>query len=197
MGCQELLPWDDEVTLKNLQDWSKMLKNGLLIRERHCRLDLDCSDVSKLALARYLSTVDRVISAMLARDRLDSLGDGRFSYNSNSFNVLGFEIRAVVKLSANWKGQCLQICCEGCGVDGPIGLNRELDFQLEAEIRPGPFLLIADVWVGIPWQQDRWLGSRSIVQRVLDLVLDRIERRFRRGLRKDVMAWISCRANYE
>jgi hypothetical protein len=174
-----------------------MLKNGLLIRERHCRLERNELGCSELALGRYLASVDRVVSALLARDRLELLGHGRYLYHSNSLNVLGFELQAVVKMRAAWNGVCLRISCEDCRIDGLIGLDRHLDFRLEAEMRPVPSALLADVWVGIPWQRDRWLGSRSMVQRVLELVLDRIERRFRRGLRKDLMAWMACLARMD
>lgn len=162
----------------------------MVARERHCRLDLAGAGSDHDRLADYLALVDRPLSALLARDRLRRLGTGRFSYQSRPFRLLRFELVPSLELGAVWGAGELALSAEHCRIAGLGRWERALDFDLSARLRPAPEGLdgMARVSLVLPAALPAW--SHSLAGAALEQVLDRIERRLERGLRKDLLTWL-------
>ena len=167
---------------------------GSVVRERQCRLELQPMAATEQQLAAYLALVDRPVTALLARDRMRRLQPGLFSYSSRPIRLLHFELVPSLELHAVWEEGELHLHCSNCQIVGLGRRERALRFDLSARLRPAAGGLdgIVSVSLLLPPVLPAW--SRSLAGAALEQVLDRIERRLKRGLRKDLLARLSDHA---
>ncbi|MFM7264411.1 MAG: DUF1997 domain-containing protein [Cyanobium sp.] len=148
-------------------------------------------------LAAYLALVDRPVAALLARDRLERLGGGRFLYRSRPFQLLGLALVPTLELEARWQEPWLEVVSGACRL---VGLGRwegELAFSLAARlmaVAEGAEMpaagLVGELQVSLRLAPAVPGWGRALAGRALDQVVDRIERRLRRGLRQDLLTWL-------
>ncbi len=162
----------------------------MVSRCRQCPLQLNDPRATPERLATYLALVDRPVAALLDRRKLQQLGFGRFRYSSQPLRLLKYELVPTLELQACCQGASLHLLSDRCRIAGLGRWADGLSFGLAADLRPGPARLdgLATVWVGLPSTAPGW--CRSLAARALDQVLDRMEHRLRRGLAKDLLAWL-------
>jgi hypothetical protein len=163
---------------------------GLVVRQRHCRLALEPMATTERQLAAYLALVDRPVSALLARDRLRRLQPGLFTYSSRPFRLLRFELVPSLELLAVWEGGELSLRCSDCRIVGLGRLERALRFDLSARLRPVPEGIDGLARVSLALLPGLPAWSLSLAGTALEQVLDRVEHRLQRGLRKDLLTWL-------
>jgi hypothetical protein len=162
----------------------------LVVRERPCLLQVPEARASSERVAAYLSSVDRPVGALLARDRLQSSAEGQFLYQSRPFRLLRFELVPTLEFSALWRDGELRIRSGDCRLVGLGRWERRLRFALSAHLRPRADGLegVAQVSLALPPALPVW--ARALTGAALEQVLDRIEGRVGRGLRKDLLTWL-------
>jgi hypothetical protein len=165
-----------------------------LIRRRRCVLALPEAAANPERLAAYLALVDRPVVALLARDRLQRLGGGRFVYRSRPFSLLRFALVPTLELQARWRDPWLEVESVSCRLVGLGRWEESLAFALAARLTAGPggepAAVVGEVQVSLRLAPAVPLWGRSLAGRALDQVVDRIERRLGRGLRKDLLTWV-------
>jgi hypothetical protein len=163
----------------------------LVVRERQSRLPISELPLDPRRLAAYLALVDRPVTALLARDRLRREGPGQFTYSSRPFRLLGFELLPSLQLCAAWQGGVLRLHSLNCRIKGLGAWENAVIFEAKVWLWPAPQGLegLAQVSLALPAALPRW--STSLAGTALEQVLDRIENRFGRGLRKDLIIWLS------
>lgn len=168
-----------------------------LIRRRRCVLTLPGAAANPEKLAAYLALVDRPVVALLARDRLQRLGGGRFVYRSRPFSLLRFALVPTVELQARWRDPWLEVESVSCRLVGLGRWEESLAFALAARLTAEPggavgesAAVVGEVQVSLRLAPAVPLWGRSLAGRALDQVVDRIERRLGRGLRKDLLTWV-------
>lgn len=159
-------------------------------RSRRCDLPLDDPRATAERLGAYLARVDRPVAALLARDRLERLGPGLFRYRSRPFRLLRFELVPTLQLRARWQQPELEVVSGECRIVGLGRWERSLAFELAATLRPGARCLHGEVRLTLFTAPSLPAWGRDLAGRALDQVLERIERRLRRGLRKDLLTWL-------
>ncbi|MEB3172060.1 MAG: DUF1997 domain-containing protein [Synechococcaceae cyanobacterium] len=173
-----------------------------LVRRRRCRVALPQAAAGAERLEAYLALVDRPLAALLARDRLERLGDGRYLYRSRPFRLLGLTLVPTLELEARWREPWLEVASGACRL---VGLGRwegSLAFGLAARLRAEPAgiagaeaaagaspALVGELEVALKLAPAVPGWGRALAGRGLDQVVDRIERRLRRGLRQDALTW--------
>jgi len=151
-------------------------------------------DASEARLHRFLARPIRPLRGLLDPSRLQAAGDDCYVYQSRPYGVAGWTLQPQVTLRARWDGQCLAIEQLAARVAGLGEWQERLRFGLAAtmrpEISPSSVQLAASavVWAELPG------GAGALVAPVLGLalqqLLDRLERRCQRGLRRRVEAWL-------
>ena len=164
--------------------------NNTLILQRYFPLPLNEVGATTEQLAAYLALVDRPLEALLARDRLQTLDSGRFLYCSKPFRILHLELVPTLDLRACFQDGSLHLRSEECRITGLGRWATALTFGLAVELQPAPALLggRATVWLDLPSSIGAW--GRPLAARALEQVLDRMQRRFSRGLCKDLRIWL-------
>ncbi|MEB3170038.1 MAG: DUF1997 domain-containing protein [Synechococcaceae cyanobacterium] len=168
-----------------------------LTRTRRCLLALPEAGGCPERLAAYLALVDRPVAALLARDRLERRGAGRFLYRSRPFRLLGLALVPTLELEARWQEPWLEVRSVACRL---VGLGRwegSLAFALAARLMavpagaegPAPGI-VGELQVSLRLAPAVPGWGRALAGRALDQVVDRIERRLRRGLRLDLLTWV-------
>jgi hypothetical protein len=161
-----------------------------LLRRRQLRLPISATSTSKERLLGYLALVDRPLIAMLARERLKSVAPGQFTYQSNPYQILRWQVVPTLTLRASWEGEQLVVRSTSCRLVGfPAGMES-LGFTLEAVLGVEEESL--DGWAEVGLHSPLVtspVGSRFGAL-ALEAVLDRIERRVARGLRSDLGVWL-------
>jgi hypothetical protein len=127
------------------------------------------------------------VSALLARDRLRQLQPGRFSYSSRPFRLLRFELVPSVEILAVWEGGELRLRCSDSRIVGLGRLERALRFALSASLRPAPKGIDGLARVSLALRPGLPAWAYSLAGNAPEQVLDRVERRLVRGLRKDLL----------
>lgn len=163
---------------------------GLVVRRRQCRVPLEMEAATQERLAAYLAQVDRPLAALLARDRLERLGEGHYRYRSRPFRVLRFEVVPTLDLWARWQPPRLTVLSGDCRIHGLGRWERSLAFQLAAELAPAPGALEGELRASLGTAGSLPGWGRQLAGAALDQVVERIERRLRRGLRKDLLTWL-------
>lgn len=164
--------------------------NNSLIFQRYFPLPLNETAATTERLAAYLALVDRPMAALLARDRMQTLDSGRFLYCSKPWRILHLELVPTLELRACFQGGALHLRSEECRITGLGRWSKALSFGLAVELQPAPALLggMATVWLDLPSSVGAW--GRPLASRALEQVLDRMQRRFSRGLCKDLRTWL-------
>lgn len=146
-------------------------------------------------LAAFLSRPLRPLRGLLAAERLQESGADRFTYLSRPYGVAGWTLRPRVLLRAVWDGEALLIEQLESRVEGLGPWQERLQFGLEARLRPvdlaAPAALQAEarVWAELPAAAVAVAGP--VLQLGLQQLLDRLERRCQRGLRRRAEAWLA------
>jgi hypothetical protein len=167
-----------------------MAEPPALLRRRELSLPITDPGASREQLLDYLALVDRPLTALLARERLTAVAPGEFTYRSNPHQVLQWQVVPTLTLRAEWEGEQLEVRSTSCRLVG-LGFGMDsLGFTLEAVLGAEETGLGGWAEVGF---HSRLVDSpigRRLGTLALEAVLDRIERRVGRGLRKDVGAWL-------
>jgi len=171
-------------------------------RDRYIKINVDFP--RKLSdkmghLSAYLDQTERIISCLLSPERLQGpfLQLGRtslFVYRSAPFQLLTLSLCPELHFEAVSNATGLYLISKICKIDGLGEWQKLIRFQLYANLTPYEegcdmgFLGFAKVELQsslLAWKPSRWLGEMA-----LDQALDRIERRLRRGLVRDVVRWL-------
>lgn len=154
-------------------------------------------------LRRFLSRPIRPLRGLLDPSRLEAVGSDRYVYQSRPYGVVGWTLQPQVLLRARWDGQCLAMEQLEARVHGLGEWQERLHFGLSATIRP---LLTADdpqadaagvnaqleaaalVWAELP--RSAAVLVTPVLQLALQQLLDRLERRCQRGLRRRAELWL-------
>jgi hypothetical protein len=167
-----------------------MAEPPALLRRRELSLPIAKPGTSRERLLAYLALVDRPLTALLARERLTAVAPGAVTYRSNPHQVLQWQVVPTLTLRAEWEGEQLEVRSTSCRLVG-LGFGMEsLGFTLEAALGAEETGLGGWAEVGIHSRLVNSPIGRRVGTLALEAVLDRIERRVGRGLRKDVGAWL-------
>ena len=93
-------------------------------------------------------------------------------------------------LRVHWCDPQLHIRCEQCRIVGLGPWERVLDFEMAAILQTAPGGLQGELRVSLLPSHFLPGWGRALAGRGLEQVVERIERRVRRGLRKDLLAWV-------
>lgn len=169
-----------------------------LQRTRRCHLLVpEASGATPERIAAYLAQVDRPMAALLARDRLERLGDGRYLYRSRPFQLLHLALVPTLELEACWQESALRVVSGRARLEGLGRWEEALTFRLAARLAAEPERgsegdpgVSGEVEVALRLAPIVPGWGRALAGRALEQVLDRIERRLRRGLRQDLLTWL-------
>jgi hypothetical protein len=161
-------------------------------RVRHCRAELPTALATKARLEAYLADPQRPLGAMLSRDRWQEPAPGDFLYRSSSHRVLRWELTPLLGFQAVLEpdGQ-LRIRSHTCRLDGLGSWQDRLQFRMGALLQAQERAITARAVVGlvlrapVPWALWDSVGALALEQ-----VLDRLQRKVERGLRRDVLRWL-------
>ena len=166
-----------------------------LLRRRDINLPIPGPLASQERLQAYLALVDRPLTALLARERLKTVATGHFTYRSNPDQVLHWQVVPTLNLQAGGEADKLKVRSTSCRLVGLRDSMESLGITLEAVLTAEEVALSGWAEVGL---QSRLVASpigRRVGTLVLETVLDRIERRVCRGLRRDLGVWLRQGAN--
>ena len=168
-----------------------MAEPPALLRRRELSLPITAPGASRERLLAYLALVDRPLTALLARERLTPMAPGEFTYRSNPYQVLQWQVVPTLTMRGEWEGEQLEVHSTSCRLVG-LGFGMDsLGFTLEAVLGAEERGLEGWAEVGL---HSRLVGNpigQKVGTRALEAVLDRIERRVGRGLRKDIGTWLA------
>ena len=163
-------------------------------RSHHCSVELPGGELD--CLERFLQKPKRTMAALLSRERMTPLGQGRFLYQSRPFRVLQFEIRPVVVFQAVWQHRCLRIDFEDCQLRGLGAVQEAVRFECRAVLTPRDQRLDAEATAALaiaerhPLQRLPLSVMGALASKALGRVVVRLERRCQGGLRRAVERWI-------
>jgi hypothetical protein len=167
-----------------------MAEQPALLRRRDLSLPITAPGASQERLLAYLALVDRPLTALLARERLMAVAPGEFTYRSNPHQVLQWQVVPTLTLRAEWEGEQLEVRSTSCRLVG-IGFGMDtVGFTLEAVLGAEERDLGGWAEVGLHSRLVNSPIGRRVGILALEAVLDRIERRVGRGLRKDLGVWL-------
>jgi hypothetical protein len=167
-----------------------MAEPPALLRRRELSLPITDPGACRERLLAYLALVDRPLTALLARERLTAVAPGEFTYRSNPHQVLQWQVVPTLTLRAEWEGDQLEVRSTSCRLVR-LGLGMDsLGFTLEAVLGAEETGLGGWAQVGIHSRLVNSPVGRRLGTLALEAVLDRIERRMGRGLRKDLGVWL-------
>jgi len=161
-----------------------------LLRRRVINLPIPGPLASRERLQAYLALVDRPLTALLARERLKTVAPGQFTYRSNPYQVIHWQVVPTLNLQAGWEADQLKVRSTSCRLVGLTESEGSLGITLKAVLTADEAVLSGWAEVGL---QSRLVANpigRRVGTLVLETVLDRIERRVGRGLRRDLGAWL-------
>jgi hypothetical protein len=156
------------------------------------RIALECQDPSATPerLSIYLSLRDRPVIALLAQERLQELGAGRFLYRSRPFRLLRLELIPTLELQARWLDPHLELVCEKCQIVGLGPWGRGLSFEMGAILQAEPAGLKGELRVSLRLSRSLPGWTRTMAGRCLERVVERIESRVRSRLQRDLRKWL-------
>lgn len=149
------------------------------------------------ALEAFLARPLRPLRGLLDPARLQAAPGDRYLYRSRPYGVAGWTLQPQVTLEARWDGEQLHIRQLEARVDGLGDWQDRLDFGLVARIRPLEAAVLeaavleaeALVWAEVPAAAAPL--AAPVLRLALQQLLDRLERRCQRGLRRRAEAWLS------
>jgi len=167
-----------------------MAHQPALLRRRDLSLPIIAPGATQKRLLAYLALVDRPLSALLAKDRLKPVAPGHFTYQSNPHQILHWQVVPTLDLQAKWGGDLLEVRSTRCRLDGLRGGMKSLGFSLQAALGAEEAGLGGWAEVGLHSRLIATPFGRQLGTMALEAVLDRVERRVGRGLRRDLEAWL-------
>ncbi len=159
-------------------------------RQRALLIPIAAPGATRERLAAYLSLVDRPLSALLARERLEAEAPGRWIYRSNPHRLLQWTVVPTLALAARWEDGQLRVRGTACRLAGLGRLGERLGFHLKARLEPEVDALAGWAEVSLASPLLNAPGARGLAGLALERVLDRIERRLGRGFSRDASAWL-------
>ena len=163
----------------------------------HC-IEVPIEGAAEQQLAAYLARPERPLKALLNRRKVAAAPDGRFLYASRPYDLLTFQIRPEVSFRAVWDlpAMALTIGFEDCRIHGLGALDDWITFSCDARIRPhqGRLLAEADLALETVGVSPLLLPERllkSMGERALGLVVARLEKRCRQGLKQGAQRWLA------
>jgi len=167
-----------------------MAHQPALLRRRELSLPVTTAGGSQQRLRAYLALEERPMTALLARERLTAVAPGEFAYRSNPLQVLQWKVVPSLTLRADWDGERLKVRSTSCRLVG-LGFGMDsLGFTLDAMLEAEETGLEGWAEVGLHSRLVATPFGRRLGTLALDAVLERIEQRVGRGLRKDLGAWL-------
>ena len=154
-------------------------------------------DASLPQLQGYLKQPGRPLKALLNRNKVERLADGRFLYESRPYQLLNFQLQPEVVFRSSWDGDQLIIVFEHCTIHGLGRLQDLVQFQCQAWIRPEQECLMAKADLSLAVSPGGAVARlpKPLMQRTgelaLGLVTDRLEKRCRTGLLKGALNWVA------
>ena len=158
---------------------------------------LQVPDASLPQLQGYLKHPGRPLKALLNRNKVERLADGRFLYESRPYQLLNFQLQPEVVFRSSWDGDQLTIVFEHCTIHGLGRLQDLVEFQCQAWIRPEQERLMAKAELSLELTTNGAgaLLPKPLLHRTGDLALrlvtDRLEKRCRTGLIKGALNWVA------
>jgi hypothetical protein len=170
-----------------------------LEQRRICQVQLSPAPPAA-ALEAFLAKPLRPLRGLLDPQRLQRASDGTYTYISRPYGVASWTLQPRVLLRARFAEGELLIEQLESRVEGLGAWQERLSFGLEARLRasPGaadsplhPAGLEADalVWAELPGAAVAVAGP--VLHIGLQQLLDRLERRCQRGLRRRAEAWLA------
>ncbi len=160
-------------------------------------IDVQVPDVSLPQLQAYLAQPGRPLKALLNRNKVERLADGRFLYASRPYQLLNFQLQPEVVFRSSWDGDQLTIVFERCTIHGLGRLQDLVEFQCQAWIRPAQERLMAKADLSLEFSPNGAgaLMPKPLLHRTGDLALglvtDRLEKRCRTGLIRGALNWVA------
>lgn len=161
-----------------------------VVRRRQLLIPVSAPGASRDRLAAYLGLVDRPLTSLLARERLQQDGPGQWTYRSNPHRILHVQVVPTLGLAARWDVDQLRVRSTGVRLAGLGSWGERLGFRLNASLEPAPDGIAGWAEVGLDSPLLNAPGARGLAGQALEHVLDRIERRLGRGLLRDAAAWL-------
>ena len=174
-----------------------------LEKSRQCRVPLAVPPAAAAQLQAFLSRPLRPLRGLLDPARLQADGTDQYLYQSRPYGVAGWTLQPRVRLRTTWDGQTLLIEQLEARVEGLGPWQDRLRFGLEARLRPhcppssdgqdppaGPAALLAEarVWTDLP--AGAAPVAAPVIQLAFEQLLERLERRCQRGLRRRAESWL-------
>ena len=175
----------------------------LTLAERNHGCSVELPGGEQDCLERFLQKPKRTMTALLSRERMTSLGQGRFRYQSRPFRVLQFEITPVVVFQAVWQNSCLRIDFEDCQLKGLGAVQEAIRFECRAVLTPGDQRLDAKATAALaiaerhPLQRLPSYVMESLAAKALGLVFLRLERRCQGRLRRAMQGWLHAQVDLD
>ena len=160
------------------------------------RIDLELPEGTAAQLEGYLADPARPLKALLNRKKVQQSEGGRFYYVSRPYSLLMFSIQPEVIFRARWINNSLLIEFEDCTIRGLGKLDSLVFFCCSAKIFPGERSLIAEADLSLELKSESAtvLIPRGVLQamgeKALQLIIERLEKRCRTGLRRGAKGWI-------
>ena len=170
-------------------------------RTHGCSVELPGSEQD--CLERFLQKPKRTMAALLSRERMTPLGQGRFLYQSRPFRLLQFEITPVVVFQAVWQNRCLRIEFEDCQLKGLGAVQEAIRFECRAVLTPGDQRLDAEATAALaiaerhPLQRLPSSVMESLAAKALGLVFLRLESRCQGRLRRAMQGWLHAQGDLD
>ena len=169
-----------------------------LEQRRLCRVALQPAPTAA-QLEAFLAKPLRPLRGLLDPSRLESTGPHFFTYPSRPYGVAGWILQPRVELRAQLLRGELDLKLVSCRVEGLGDWQDRLQFGLEARLYSDPpaalspaaaatleaqALVWAEVSAGLA------IAAGPVLNLALQQLLDRLERRCHKGLRRRAEAWL-------
>lgn len=180
-------------------------QGGRLELVRLCRVPLQLDpQPSTSQLEAFLARPVRPLRGLLSAERLSNPAPLIYVYNSRPYRLARWTIQPQVRLKAEFVDQALQLQQLSCWVEGLGAWQSQLDLGLSATIR-AISLTSVDTLAGPGAEAGAQLEAEAIAWGVLPAsarplapvlrlalsqLLDRMERRCHKGLRRRAEAWL-------
>jgi hypothetical protein len=162
-------------------------------QRRMCRVVL-AHPASPVELAAFLARPVRPLRGLLDPARLQLSGPGLYDYLSRPYGVAGWTLQPRVRLRTHWDGTVLVVEQVACRVEGLSNWQNRLRFGLEARLRPAPAsestALLAEALVWGELAPAAGLVAGPVLKLGMQQLLDRLEGRCQRGLRRRAENWL-------
>lgn len=164
-------------------------------RRRQCNVEIQ-PPATQCELEAFLDRPMRVLRGLLDPSRLKQRGPDSFEYVSRPYGLTSLTVQTRTRLRASWDGtklliQQVTIQVEGLGEWQNL-LSVGLEASLSTDMQAGSAVLAAKamVWVELPTAA---MAASPALHLGLNQLLDRLERRCQKGLRRRAEGWLQRR----